>query len=171
MLWSQGILTPSKPSSHRNGLEWKENGRSAEGTQNMSRLDLKHNECRRVRISWGYKAGELQPHYLIQLKYKLWSWQKLHNVRIYSWYPRQHTLFPFISLCITTPWPEHVVKLLIMQPLIICLPFTMEDMWYWSIVNIPLKVYGQPVVIHELGLDLTTVIKIYPRPSVAGGQQ
>ena len=33
-------------------------------------LDLKHNECRRARISRGYKAGELQPHYLIQLKYK-----------------------------------------------------------------------------------------------------
>ena len=36
----------------------------------LSRLDLKHNECRRVRISQGYKAEELQPHYLIQLKYK-----------------------------------------------------------------------------------------------------
>ena len=36
----------------------------------MSRLDLKHNECRRARISQSYKAGELQPHYLIQLKYK-----------------------------------------------------------------------------------------------------
>ena len=36
----------------------------------MSRLDLKHNEHRRERISQGYKAGELQPHYLIQLKYE-----------------------------------------------------------------------------------------------------
>ena len=70
MLWSQRILTPSKPSSRPNGLEWKENGRSAEGTQDMSRLDLKHDERRRARISRGYKAGELQPHYLIQLKYK-----------------------------------------------------------------------------------------------------
>ena len=35
----------------------------------LSRLDLKHDERRRVRISQGYKAGELQPHYLIQLKY------------------------------------------------------------------------------------------------------
>ena len=35
----------------------------------LSHLDLKHDECRRVRISRGYKAGELQPHYLIQLKY------------------------------------------------------------------------------------------------------
>ena len=35
----------------------------------MSHVDLKHNEHRRVRISRGYKAGELQPHYLIQLKY------------------------------------------------------------------------------------------------------
>ena len=35
----------------------------------LSCLDLKHNERRRVRISRGYKAGELQPHYLIQLKY------------------------------------------------------------------------------------------------------
>ena len=35
----------------------------------LSHLDLKHDECRRVRISQGYKAGELQPHYLIQLKY------------------------------------------------------------------------------------------------------
>ena len=70
MLWSQWILTPSKPLSRCNGLEWKENGHSAEGTQNMSCLDLKHNEHRRARISQGYKAGELQPHYLIQLKYK-----------------------------------------------------------------------------------------------------
>ena len=36
----------------------------------LARLDLKHEECRRARISQGYKAGELQPHYLIQLKYK-----------------------------------------------------------------------------------------------------
>ena len=36
----------------------------------LSRLDLKHDDCRRARISRGYKAGELQPHYLIQLKYK-----------------------------------------------------------------------------------------------------
>ena len=35
----------------------------------LSHLDLKHEKCRRVRISRGYKAGELQPHYLIQLKY------------------------------------------------------------------------------------------------------
>ena len=35
----------------------------------MSHLDLKHDEHRRARISQGYKAGELQPHYLIQLKY------------------------------------------------------------------------------------------------------
>ena len=35
----------------------------------LSHLDLKHNERRRARISRGYKAGELQPHYLIQLKY------------------------------------------------------------------------------------------------------
>ena len=35
----------------------------------LARLDLKHDECRRARISRGYKAGELQPHYLIQLKY------------------------------------------------------------------------------------------------------
>ena len=69
MLWSQWILIPSKPSSRRNGLEWKENGRIAEGTQDMSRLDLKRDERRRARISRGYKAGEFQPHYLIQLKY------------------------------------------------------------------------------------------------------
>ena len=36
----------------------------------LSCLDLKHDEHRRVRISQGYKAGELQPHYLMQLKYK-----------------------------------------------------------------------------------------------------
>ena len=35
----------------------------------LARLDLKHDEHRRVRIFRGYKAGELQPHYLIQLKY------------------------------------------------------------------------------------------------------
>ena len=69
MLWSQGILTLSKPLSRHNGLEWEENGHSAEDTQDMSCLDLKHNECRRMRISRGYKARELQPHYLIQLKY------------------------------------------------------------------------------------------------------
>ena len=36
----------------------------------LARLDLKHKECRRARISQGYRAGKLQPHYLIQLKYK-----------------------------------------------------------------------------------------------------
>ena len=36
----------------------------------LSRLDLKHDECKRARISQGYKAEELQPHYLIQLKYE-----------------------------------------------------------------------------------------------------
>ena len=70
MLWSQWILTPSKPSSRHNGLEWNENGRIAEDTQDMSHLDLKHDECRRARISRVYKAGELQPHNLIQLKYE-----------------------------------------------------------------------------------------------------
>ena len=35
----------------------------------VTRLGLKHKERRRARISRGYKAGELQPHYLIQLKY------------------------------------------------------------------------------------------------------
>ena len=79
MLWSQWIPTPSKPSGHHNGLEWKEIRCSAEGTQNMSRLDLKHDECRRVRISQGYKAGELQPHYLIQLKYKKCGHAELHK--------------------------------------------------------------------------------------------
>ena len=69
MLWSQWILTLSKPLSRRNGLEWKENGHIAEDTQDMSRLVLKHNEGRRARISQGYKAGEFQSHYLIQLKY------------------------------------------------------------------------------------------------------
>ena len=34
MLWSWWILTPSKPSSCRNGLEWEENGCDAEDTQN-----------------------------------------------------------------------------------------------------------------------------------------
>ena len=36
----------------------------------LSCLDLKHDERKRARISRGYKAGELQPHYLIQLKYE-----------------------------------------------------------------------------------------------------
>ena len=36
----------------------------------LSCLDLKHDERRRARISRGYKAGGLQPHYLIQLKYE-----------------------------------------------------------------------------------------------------
>ena len=36
---------------------------------------------------------------------------------------------------------------------------TVKDMWYWSIVNIPLKVYRQPAVIHELGSSLTKVTK------------
>ena len=35
----------------------------------LAHLDLRHEECRRARISQGYKAGEFQPHYLIQLKY------------------------------------------------------------------------------------------------------
>ena len=38
-------------------------------------------------------------------------------VRIYSWYPQLHALFPFSFPCTTTPWPEHIVKLLMMQPL------------------------------------------------------
>ena len=70
MLWSQWIPTPSKPLNCCNGLEWRENGHSAEDTQNMSRLDLKRDERRRARISQGYKAGELQPHHLTQLKYE-----------------------------------------------------------------------------------------------------
>ena len=70
MLWSQWILTPSEPLSHHNDLEWKEIGHGTEGTQNMSQLDLKHDKRRRARISQGYKAGELQPHYLIHLKYE-----------------------------------------------------------------------------------------------------
>ena len=58
----------------------------------------------------------------------------------------------------------------------LCQPLTMptltkKDTWYWSIVNIPLKVHGQPAVIHELGSSLTKVIKTCPRPSVAGGRQ
>ena len=35
MLWSPRILTPSKPSSRHNDLEWKENGCDAEDTQNI----------------------------------------------------------------------------------------------------------------------------------------
>ena len=31
--------------------------------------------------------------------------------------------------------------------------FQMKDMWYWSIINIPLKVYGEPAIIHELGSE------------------
>ena len=42
-------------------------------------LDLKHKECRRVRISRGYKAREPQPHYLIQLKYKTVAVTELHK--------------------------------------------------------------------------------------------
>ena len=30
---------------------------------------------------------------------------------------------------------------------------TVKDALYWSIVKIPLKVYGQPAVIHELGSE------------------
>ena len=41
----------------------------------LSHLDLKHDERRRARISRGYKAGELQPHYLIQLKCQGYSLQ------------------------------------------------------------------------------------------------
>ena len=43
---------------------------AAEDTQDEAQLVPRHAECRRERISQGYKAGELQPHYLIQLKYK-----------------------------------------------------------------------------------------------------
>ena len=35
MVWSWRILTPSKPSSRPNGLEWEENGCDAEDTQNI----------------------------------------------------------------------------------------------------------------------------------------
>ena len=45
----------------------------------LARLDLKHDECRRARISRGYKAGEFQPHYLIQLKYKTVAVTELHK--------------------------------------------------------------------------------------------
>ena len=41
---------------------------------------------------------------------------------------------------------------------------TMKDMWYWSIVEIPLKVYGQPAVIHELESSLTMVIRLAQGP-------
>ena len=37
----------------------------------VTRLDLKHEDCRRARISQGYKARELLPHHLIQLKYEI----------------------------------------------------------------------------------------------------
>ena len=36
----------------------------------VTRLNLRHEDCRRARISQGYKAGELQPHCLIQFKYE-----------------------------------------------------------------------------------------------------
>ena len=85
MLWSQWILTPSKPLSRSNGLEMKENGHGAEGTQNISHLDLKHDEHRRARISQGYKAGEFQPHYLIQLKYKTVAMTELHKHVTHKW--------------------------------------------------------------------------------------
>ena len=49
------------------------------GTQNISHLDLKHDERRRARISQGYKAGEFQPHYLIQFKYKSVAVTELHK--------------------------------------------------------------------------------------------
>ena len=39
-------------------------------TQDITQLVLWHDGCRRARKSQGYKAGELQPHYLIQLKCK-----------------------------------------------------------------------------------------------------
>ena len=29
----------------------------------------------------------------------------------------------------------------------------MKNTWYWSIIKIPLKVYRQPIIIHELGLE------------------
>ena len=45
----------------------------------LARLNLKHDECRRARISQGYKAGELLPHYLIQLKYKTVAVTELHK--------------------------------------------------------------------------------------------
>ena len=45
----------------------------------LGRLDLRHKECRRARISRGYKAGELQPHYLIQFKYKSVAVTELHK--------------------------------------------------------------------------------------------
>ena len=70
----------------------------------------------------------------------------------YTWYPRPHTLFSFLFLCNNTPWPEHIVKLSIVALNYLCSSSQVKDTWYWSIVNIPLKVHGQPVIIHELGL-------------------
>ena len=80
-------------------------------------------------------------------------------------------LFPYleetlyVGLCLNTLLTAHYA---IPHPMPI---FAMKDMWYWSIVKIPLKVYGQPAIIHELGSSFTKVIKTCPRPSVAGGQQ
>ena len=51
----------------------------AEGTQKDTQLDLGHNECRRARISQGYKAGELQPHYLYSLSTKIVAMTELHK--------------------------------------------------------------------------------------------
>ena len=49
--WSQRILTPSKPLSHHYSLEWEEIKQDAEGTQDITCLDLRHDEGRRARKS------------------------------------------------------------------------------------------------------------------------
>ena len=57
-------------------------------------------------------------------------------VRIIPDILNHHTLFHFNSHCITTPWPEHIIKLFIMphhSPMSI---FPMKDMWYLSRIRL-----------------------------------
>ena len=64
-----------------------------------------------------------------------------------------HTLFPFLFPVSTPPDLNKLLNYSLCPLDYPCLPPLVKDMWYWSIVNIPLKVDGQPAVIHELGSE------------------
>ena len=57
---------------------------NAEVTQDEAQLDLKHNECRRARISQGYKAKEPSHTCLRQYKYKIVAMTGLHKHATYK---------------------------------------------------------------------------------------
>ena len=62
--------------------------------------------------------------------------------------------FPPLSPVPTPPDLNKLLNYLVCPPSsYLCLPLPVKDTWYWSIVKIPLKVYRQPAIIHELGSE------------------